>query len=153
MKSVLKLTAILTFCVSLASCSLTMRSMKSPNTRVELELSDFELSDQVSAEATSTRILSIDFERLFNAQTASVEADGGMPISAASIPVFGDFVMDPTKGYALYELMNANPGYDVVFYPQFETKIKRPIGLPLITITEVKVTARLGKLKAGSSEE
>ena len=45
--------------------------------------------------------------------------------------------------------MKANPGYDVVFYPQFETVTKKPvIGIGLFTkITKVKVTARLGKLK------
>lgn len=42
--------------------------------------------------------------------------------------------------------MNANPGYDVVVYPQYETKIERPIGLGIFKITTVKVTARLGKL-------
>jgi hypothetical protein len=44
--------------------------------------------------------------------------------------------------------MSSNPGYDVVFYPQFETKVVKPfLGLGFLTkITTVKTTARLGKL-------
>jgi hypothetical protein len=45
--------------------------------------------------------------------------------------------------------MFTNPGYDVIFYPQYETKISKPaLGLGFIVkITKVKTTARLGKLK------
>jgi hypothetical protein len=46
-------------------------------------------------------------------------------------------------------MMKNNPGYDVVFYPQYEAIVKRPvIGIGLIykKIT-VKATARLGKMK------
>jgi hypothetical protein len=44
--------------------------------------------------------------------------------------------------------MNVNPGYDVVFYPQYETKVFKPVvGIGfIVTITSVKTTARLGKL-------
>jgi hypothetical protein len=56
---------------------------------------------------------------------------------------------DKTANYSLYELMTNNPGYDVVFYPQYETKVLKPIlGIGFLTkITTVKTTARLGKLK------
>ena len=45
--------------------------------------------------------------------------------------------------------MEKNPNYDVVFYPQYETTVKKPIlGLGFLTkVTTVKTTARLGKLK------
>ncbi|MCS6832046.1 MAG: hypothetical protein NZ521_00590 [Flammeovirgaceae bacterium] len=44
--------------------------------------------------------------------------------------------------------MKNNPGYDAVFYPQYEVKVVRPVGIGgLLKITTVKVTARLGKFK------
>lgn len=132
---------------TLSSCTTVHRSMKEPNTRVNLNKSDFTLSEQVSAEATSTTILGIDFARLFVKKTGAVEG-GAASISLASIPVIGNVVADQTADYALYNLMNENPGYDVVFYPQYETKVVKPIfGLGFLTkITTVKTTARLGKL-------
>lgn len=44
--------------------------------------------------------------------------------------------------------MDNNPGYDVIFYPQYETKVvKNILGLGFLSkITTVKTTARLGKL-------
>jgi hypothetical protein len=130
----------------LASCATMNKSMREPNVRVQLEKSDFTISGQVSAEASTTKILSIDFNRLFNKKTGTIE--GSQTISLASIPVVGTVLGDKTANYALYDLMNANSGYDVIFYPQYETRISRPfLGLGFIykKIT-VKATARLGKL-------
>lgn len=131
---------------TLTSCTSLNHSMREPNSRVNLNKSDFTLSDQVTASATSTKILGIDFERLFMKKTGVVE--GGAAISIASVPVFGDLLLDKTSNYALYELMTSNPGYDVVFYPQYETKVSRPIlGIGfIIKNTTVKTKARLGKL-------
>jgi hypothetical protein len=58
-------------------------------------------------------------------------------------------VVDKTANYALYELMQKNPGWDVVFYPQFETKIEKPVlGIGFIYKTStVTTTARLAKIK------
>jgi len=133
--------------ILLSSCSTMNHSMREPNTRVDLNKSDFSLSDQLSAEATSTKILGIDFSRLFTKKTGSIEG-GAIAISLAMIPVIGNIVMYKTVNYALYNLMNENPGYDVVFYPQYETKVVKPIlGIGFLTkITKVKATARLGKL-------
>ncbi len=121
--------------------------MREPNTRLELTKSDFSLSDQVSAEATSTKILGIDFARIFTKKTGMVNGDASA-ISLASIPVVGNFVSEKTANYALYNLMSGNPGYDVVVYPQYETKVFKPVvGVGfIVTITTVKTTARLGKL-------
>jgi hypothetical protein len=128
--------------LSFTSCTTVNKTMKEPNTRVELTKSDFTLSDQVSAEVTVTRILNIDFDRLFVKKSGST---GGL--ASLAIPVVGGFVADPTQGYAVYELMNANPGYDVVFYPQYETTVSKPILIGWIyRTTTVKATARLGKL-------
>ena len=84
-----------------SSCSTLNHSMREPNTRVELNKSDFSLSDQVSAEAKSVKIIGIDFKRLFTNKTGTVEG-GAALISLASIPVVGNFVSDKTANYSLY---------------------------------------------------
>ncbi|MDP3558522.1 MAG: hypothetical protein Q8T03_14200 [Bacteroidota bacterium] len=149
MKKLITIVAIATG-IFLTSCTNINRSMREPNTRLNLEKKDFSLSDQVTGEATSTKILSIDWNRLFLKESGSHNNDNlrpSLPINFASIPVIGGFVMDPTAGYALYDMMKKNPGYDVVLYPQYEATVKRPIGLGfLYKITTVKATARLGKL-------
>ena len=131
-----------------SSCTTLNHSMREPNTRVNLNKSDFSLSDQVSAEATTVKIIGIDWARLFTKKTGTVDGGGSSSINLASIPVIGNFVADKTANYSLYELMNGHPGYDVVFYPQYETKVFKPfLGIGFLTkITTVKTTARLGKL-------
>ena len=131
-----------------SGCTTYSHGMREPNTRVNLVKSDFALSDQVSAQAKSVTVLGIDWGRFFTKKTGSVDADGSSSISWASIPVIGNIISDRTANYSLYELMNANPGYDVVFYPQYETKVFKPVlGIGFLTrITHVKTTARLGKL-------
>jgi hypothetical protein len=134
----------------LTNCTSVNKSMREPNTRVNLEKKDFTLSDQVTGEASSTQILGIDWNRLFHVTNGGVAKDGGLlalPINIASIPVIGGFIVNPVAGYALYDVMEKNKGYDVAFYPQFETTVKRPIGLGFIyKVTTVKTTTRLGKL-------
>jgi hypothetical protein len=146
-KIMIKMVMFLALIAAFSSCTTLNHSMREPNTRVDLNKSDFTLSEQVTAEATSTKILGIDFARLFTKKTGVVEG-GAAAISLASIPVIGNFAADKTANYSLYNLMNGNPGYDVVFYPQYETKVFKPVlGIGFITkITTVKTTARLGKL-------
>lgn len=144
--SIKLLAPVLLLALTLSSCTSINKSMKEPFTRVELQLEDFELSDQVSAEASSTRILGIDFSRLFTVRTGTIESQQ-VGFTIANIPVVGNIVADPTANYALYELMKANPGYDVVFYPSYESKVVRPLGIGIISKSTVKVTARLGKMK------
>lgn len=130
-----------------SSCTTMHKTMKAPNVRVELNKKDFVLSEQLAAEATSNKIVGIDFERLFLKKTGEVEEAAAM-ISLASLPVIGNVMNDKTSNYALYELMSNNPGYDVIFYPQYETIVEKPIlGLGFIMkTTTVKTKARLGKL-------
>lgn len=135
----------ITILALLSSCTMYNKTIREPNVRVELKKSDFTLSDQVTAEAKSTKIFGIDFERLF-VQKSGFSQGGSLNISLANIPVIGNVVADKTANYALYELMVNNPGYDVIIYPQYETVVERPIGLGIYRITTVKVTARLGKL-------
>jgi len=147
-KTMIKMAMLVAVITTFASCTTLNRSMREPNTRVNLNKSDFSLSEQVSAEATSTKIFGIDFARIFMSKTGAVD-NGAASISLANIPVVGSLLSpDKTTNYALYNLMSSNPGYDVVFYPQYETKVFKPVlGIGLITkITKVKTTARLGKL-------
>jgi hypothetical protein len=128
----------------MAGCTATRRTMKEPNVLVELEKADFTLSSQVEASASTTRILSIDWARLFKKEAGEIQS-GALSFN---IPVIGSLLVDPTANYALYNLMKANEGYDVVFYPQYSTTVKAPIlGLGfLYKTTDVTVKARLGKL-------
>jgi len=149
-----KITLGLSFLVILfiTSCTSTSLIMKSPNNYVELNKDDFEYSDQVIGEASATYIFMIDFTRLFDKKTADVVSGKGS-FSSASIPVIGNYIglLDQTgrvKSYALYDMMQKNPGYDVVFYPQYEVQTESPIGISFLICThKVKATARLAKLK------
>ncbi len=145
-KAFLKTLMLGMLAVAVTSCTYTHHLMKEPNVRVDLNRNDFTLSDQVSADATTTRVLGIDWKRLFKASAGDINKDGSASLvpSIANIPVIGTVVADRTANYALYELMNNNQGYDVVFYPQYETVKKNYI---VFSKTTVKATARLGKLK------
>ena len=146
-KTMIKMVMFVAVMAAFSSCTSLNHSMREPNTRVNLDKSDFSLSEQVIAEATCTKIFGIDFTRLFTQKTGVIEG-GSASINLASIPVVGNFIADKTANYSLYNLMKENPGYDVIFYPQCETKVIKPIiGIGFITkITTVKTTARLGKL-------
>ncbi|MEY2830087.1 MAG: hypothetical protein RIQ33_1945 [Bacteroidota bacterium] len=136
--------------IAMASCSTSNISMREPNAHVEFYKTDFTFSEQFSAEAVESRILGIDFSRLFKKTTGTVQRDGGAQLF--SIPVIGSYIQNPTSSYALYNLMSDHKGYDVVFYPQYETVVERPIiGLPIFVKTTVTVTARLAKIKKGGA--
>ncbi len=139
---------VITAVVVLSGCTSVDKTMKSPNNYVEFTKNDFTLSNQLSATATSTKIINIDWDRLFLKETGTIQ-DASMLINIASIPVIGNYLSDYTANYALYNLMTENEGYDVVFYPQYETKVEKPVlGLGFIMKkTTVTVSARLGKLK------
>ena len=149
MKKLMKFfSAIVVTAIFFSSCTTFNKSIREPNSRVDFKKEDFELSAQVSGEATTTKILNIDWARLFNKNTGSVDAPVN-GISLASLPVIGNILCDKTSNYALYEMMTNNQGYDVIFYPQYEIKVEKPflgIGFFKKVIT-VKTTARLGKLK------
>lgn len=138
---------IVALVAAFTSCSSLNSSLREPNVRVELNKNDFALSGQVSAEATTTTYFGIDFERLFVKKTGSVEGGGAPVLSLASVPVIGAVMSDKTANYALYEMISKNTGYDVIFYPTYEKKVVKPIGLGIYKITTVKATGRLGKLK------
>ena len=129
-----------------SSCSVTTQTMREPNTRVELHKEDFIISKQYSATATTTRVLGIDFSRLFKHTVASVDHDGYS--TPMFIPFIGGLTGAPsvTENYALFQLMTDNPGYDVIFYPQFSTNHFSFLGL--YSKETVKVNARMAKFSA-----
>ena len=124
-----------------ASCDTYRHSMREPNNRVEFVASDFELSDQVTGEATVTRIIGIDWERTFG--TSKI----GSTSKKAVLPIIGQLIYGE-EAYAIYDMLEKHPGYDVIFYPQVEVHKHAPVlGTDLYSTTTYKVTARLGKLK------
>lgn len=156
--------AVLLMIASLTSCSISNMAMKQPNNHIEFYKGDFEYSSQVSGEATSVKVLMIDWARLFSWKGGNVSGEEvstpaaanvalGLPIElspvigiiSAAIPVLGDYTKGQVNNYALYEMMKKNPGYDVVIYPQYETT---KFVIPFIySKTTVKATARLGRIK------
>jgi len=136
------------FALLMTSCSSINQTMREPTSAVKFGRNDFVLSQQVTGEARTVKVLCIDWARLFSKKTGNI-TDKSSGITAANIPVIGSLSSDGTQNYALYNLMTQNPGYDVVFYPQYWTKVLRPVlGLGFIlNITTVNATARLGKLK------
>lgn len=117
------------------SCSTTYQTMKEPSVYFELNSGDYILSDQVTGEATVTKVFNVDWARLFNEKMGSFKA----PIVGLNLKLNNDVL------YAIYDLFEKYPGYDFVLYPQVTTVTE---GLPGIYVNStIKVTARLGKLK------
>jgi hypothetical protein len=126
--------------LSFAGCNYTMKSMKSPNNYVEFQKDDFTFSDQVVGEGSQTRILGVDWAHLFKSETAVV-----VEANIFNIPIIGNLPIGGSQAFAVYDVMSKNPGYDVVFYPQYETKMT---GIPLLfQKSHTVVKARLAKIK------
>lgn len=133
------LVAVIAF--GFSSCQTYNHSMREPNVTMRLTVDDLDLTAPISAEATVTRVLGIDWHYVFK-----TTKDGYM--GSTPIPVLGEFSYGAAATQALYKLMQENPGYEVVVFPQVETHRAAPIlGSDLYSTTNVKVTARLGKLK------
>ena len=126
----------------LGSCNTYTHSMKTPAAYVEYHADDFQLSDQVTGEATVVRVLGIDWQHLFGTKEIGETTSVG-----TVIPYIG-MTIPSGSNYALYNLMQKNPGYEVVIYPQVEAHRHAPIlGTDLYSKTTYKVTARLGKIR------
>lgn len=125
----------------MTSCQTYRHSMREPNSRIEFVASDFEFSEPFTGEATVTNVLGIDWERLFGTTKIGTSNNG------FELPIIGNFVQGGAN-YAIYDLLEKHPGYDVIFYPQVEVHRSAPIlGTDLYSTTTYKVTARLGKIK------
>lgn len=118
------------------SCSATNQAMREQIVKIELTSADYTISEPVTGEASVVMILGVDWARLFNTKAGFL-----------SFPIVGTVpsVANMSNMYAVYDLMEKNPGYDFVMYPQFVVK---EAGVPgIYTKADIKVTARLGKLK------
>lgn len=143
----------------LTSCSSMNRTVYKQSPSLGFRKDDFEITEQKTVEFQTVRIFGIDWAHLFNQKTASIDGQGVgtsrwffgtrtfMPVVGAFTDLATDLITEKTLNYSLYLLTKQNPGYDIIIYPQFETKTNKPGGLGLIyrTVT-VKTTARLGKL-------
>jgi hypothetical protein len=149
MKKIL-LTVTVVASLFMTSCTVNSRMMREPNTRLNLVKGDFTISEQFSADAEQTKILGIDFARIFKKEFGFTERDGGAGNIINSLPIIGSVLSTranaaAVQNYAMFNIMQDHKGYDVVFYPQFETSSFSFLGL--YRKTTVKVTARLAKLK------
>ena len=149
--------------VLFASCSATHKTMKNPDSRIEFNKSDFTVTGQASASASSTRILGIDWENLFEKKKfgdVDQQVSSMTPVSAASVPIVGGALTnlasggifalftDNTAAIATHNLITKNSDNDGVLYPRYQTTTSKPIlGIGFIfKKTQVTVTARLGRL-------
>lgn len=146
MKKLLLVFCIAAIAASFVGCRTAGNAIASQNILYEFGRNDMDVSDQKKAEASSTKILGIDFARLFNKETGNFNPEGYSGVVKGQIPVVG-VIINPTtvQNYALFNLLKSEPTYDFVLYPRFEQETK---GIPFIfTTTKSKVTARLGKIK------
>jgi hypothetical protein len=124
----------------LSGCSTSTMTRKGANPIMGLSKDDFEISSQVTGEATVEKILMVDWARLFNKKYGTIEVP-----SMAVFSIIGQQATFYPQLYAIYNILQENPGYDVVLYPQYETK--KTGFIPFYSVTKVKVTTRLAKLK------
>ena len=128
--------AIALFCTG---CMSTRLDITGANPVIQLEPKDLEISEPMEANAVTVKVFGIDWQRLFSTQAAEVRGS----VYSSMLPV------SRTENFAVYNLLKKNTGYDVVLYPQFTKVVRKPfLGMGAIyQVTEVKVTARMGKLK------
>lgn len=130
------------------SCNTMSRTMREAETNVELHKEDFTISPQHTGTAVETKIIGIDWQRLFSQKTSEEGASVAGPMGMTfNVPIVGAYVPKKNRadGYALYDLYANHPGFDAVFYPSFDRK---KFMIPIFySRKEVTVTARLGKLK------
>lgn len=139
MKKVLFLLVATVIAMSFGSCVSTHSSIASTMPEIQLKPEHLEVTAPMEATAVTTRIIGVDWERLFSKRTATIRGT-----------VYSSIVsFDKTDEYAIFNLLRQNEGYDMVLYPKFERVERKPVlGIGMIySVTEVKVSARMAKLK------
>lgn len=139
-----KLLLVLTVVASLfltTSCSMKMNGMSDANAQLNLTSDDVTISETKEAKATEKLILAVDWKRIFKKEVGEVRRRG----SGFSIPIIsGSTSFTRAEAYAIYKLLQENPDYDAVLYPQFSGQAK---GLfPFFLKTDVTVKAKLVKV-------
>lgn len=142
MKNLIILASLALF---LGSCSSKNIGMMNANTELQLRKFDLDITEQRTASLTVTRILGIDFSRLFNVEGAGFDKNGSALIPIVGLP--GMTGPSVEERYVLRKLIDDNSGtsYDMIMYPKFEMHKKNMI---FISTTDVKVTARFATLKS-----
>lgn len=124
------------------SCSMKMHGMSDANAQLNLTSDDVSISEIKEASATEKLILAVDWKRLFKKEIGEVRRKG----SGFSLPIIsGSTSFTRSESYALYKLLQENPGYDAVLYPQFSGQAKG--FFPFFLKTDVTVKAKLVKVK------
>ncbi len=146
--------------------------MREANYQLWLHHEDLDLSERVSGKASQNKVFLIDWQRLFGKKNFEYGGLGDLPndpstaningqisgvglgnpngntVSAINVVlngVIGLTSASRVEQMAMYDLIQKNPGYDLVMFPTFQThKSWFVIG----SNTEVICTAKLGKLKA-----
>lgn len=130
----------------LSSCS-QQRTIADSNSRVNFEAKDWTITGAYGGQARVTRVLGIDWERLFNKRAGGITGNSNI----ISFPIIGWFgPIQEADRYAMFDLLQRHEGYDAMFYPQFKRKRINVLGVYSKTTSEI--TTRLGKLNVGSAE-
>ena len=139
MKKISIILSVLAMTILMGSCMSTQLTLSGSIPEIHLKPEHLEITQPLEATAVTVRVFGIDWERLFNSRSAAIRASVYTPMP----------LVDKTDMYAIYSLLKQNEGYDMVLYPQFNTVVRKPfLGLGSIyKVTEVKVTARMAKLK------
>ena len=129
---------LLAAAVFATSCSSSYRSARHPSVLFELNSADYTLSEPVSATVHVTKVLGINFAEIFDAHSGDFSAS----VVGTDVAMIG-FLSSLDKSVAIHDLLEKNPGYDFVLYPQFTITGKYYL---IYSSADVTVTARLGKL-------
>lgn len=124
------------------SCSMKMNGMSDANTQLNLTTADVTISEVKEASATEKLVLMVDWKRIFKKEVGEIRRKGG---AGFSLPIIGGSTsFTRAESYAIYKLLQDNPGYDAVMYPQFSGQAKGL--LPFFVKTDVTVKAKLVKV-------
>ena len=139
MKKTSILVVVAVMAMLMGSCMSTRMTVSRSVPEIQLKPENLDITQQMEATAVTVRVFGIDWERLFSSRSAAIRGSVYTPVP----------IVDKTDQYAVYSLLKQNEGYDMVLYPQFTTVVRKPfLGLGAIyKVTEVKVTARMAKLK------
>lgn len=125
--------------VFLSSCAVRQRSMSDANARLNLTTKDMVITEPYGGTAQQVKILGIDWSRLFGYK-AGYRTTG----SFAMMGWGGQ--LTPVENFAVYDMMERHPNFDVIIYPSFRKKTSTV--LFFYQKTTVDVSARLGKLNS-----
>ena len=146
------LTLFLSVCLlGLSSCTVTTKRIREVDYPLLTRNGPYQFSEWQVAKGTQTKILTIDFKRLFSKQIGVIDSpQWAFPVAADSsryLPqryttgnsLFGAGAYDQ----AIYNLITDNPDYNVIAQPLFE--VKRFVVTLFYARTTVSLKARLGR--------